>query len=638
MLPDLDGFEVCRRLRNDGMRTPVLFLTARDATDDKVRGLTLGGDDYLVKPFSLEELVARISAVLRRSGLIARGRGPACADLEMDDDAHVVRRAGVEVPLSPTEYNLLRFLLANQGRVLSKPQILDHVWQYDFGGDGGVVETYIGYLRKKVDTRRPPAHPHRPRVSGTRCAEKLRCRCAPACSRAWRWCRSCSSRSAFIIARTTEANLVDRVDAAAGVGPAGAIALATGAGPARTAARRSGRRRATCAGPARASSSVVVRRTSTGERRGPSPLAEAGVGVRTGDAVHRRQHVGGPAGTACSRRGCRRRCIVVALSLQDVDATMSRLRLVLVVAAIAIVIGILGARRVLGAAPRRAADQAHDRDRGRDRGGRPLATRAGGGRRHRGRASSATRSTPCSATIEDAFAERSASEARLRRFVADASHELRTPVTTIRGYAELYRHGGLADAADLDQAMRRTEQESVRMASLVDDLLLLARLDEGRPLARAPVDLGVLGVDAAADARAVAPDRVDHRRGRPRASPSTATRTACARCVGNLVGNALVHTPAGTPVSVRVHNGGGARRRRGARRRPGHDPGAGRARVRALLARRRVTFAPPRRCRPRPRHRAGHRRRARRRRSVLSSSAGAGTTVRVELPRAAASN
>jgi two-component system OmpR family response regulator len=155
MMPDLDGFEVCRRLRNDGVNTPVLFLTARDATDDKVRGLTLGGDDYLVKPFSLEELVARIGAVLRRSGLIRAGAVLRCADLELDDDAHLVRRAGEEVPLSPTEYNLLRFLLANQGRVLSKPQILDHVWQYDFGGDGGVVETYIGYLRKKIDRFEP---------------------------------------------------------------------------------------------------------------------------------------------------------------------------------------------------------------------------------------------------------------------------------------------------------------------------------------------------------------------------------------------------------------------------------------------------------------------------------------------------
>jgi two-component system OmpR family response regulator len=151
MLPDLDGFEVCRRWRQEGRRTPVVFLTARDATEDKVRGLTTGGDDYLVKPFSLEELVARIQAVLRRTGA---GRPDAvlrCADLVHDDDGHRVTRAGTEVSLSPTEFNLLRFLLANQGRVLSKAQILDHVWNYDFGGDGGVVETYVGYLRRKVD-------------------------------------------------------------------------------------------------------------------------------------------------------------------------------------------------------------------------------------------------------------------------------------------------------------------------------------------------------------------------------------------------------------------------------------------------------------------------------------------------------
>jgi two-component system OmpR family response regulator len=155
MLPDLDGFDVCQRLRQTGDRTPVLFLTARDATEDKVRGLTMGGDDYLVKPFSLDELVARINAVLRRTGNAKDGAQLQCRDLELDDEAHLVTRAGSEVSLSPTEYNLLRYLLINQGRVLSKAQILDHVWQYDFGGDGGVVETYIGYLRKKIDHVEP---------------------------------------------------------------------------------------------------------------------------------------------------------------------------------------------------------------------------------------------------------------------------------------------------------------------------------------------------------------------------------------------------------------------------------------------------------------------------------------------------
>ena len=156
MLPDLDGFEVCRRLRADGSRTPVLFLTAKDAVEDRVRGLTLGGDDYLVKPFSLEELVARANAVLRRAGLTRQDDTVLrCVDLEMHDEAHRVTRAGREVSLSPTEYNLLRYLLINQGVVLSKAQILDHVWQYDFGGDGGVVETYIGYLRRKLDNNEP---------------------------------------------------------------------------------------------------------------------------------------------------------------------------------------------------------------------------------------------------------------------------------------------------------------------------------------------------------------------------------------------------------------------------------------------------------------------------------------------------
>lgn len=156
MMPDLDGFEVCRRLRADNNHTPVLFLTARDSTEDKVRGLTLGGDDYLEKPFSLEELVARATAVLRRAGA-AKADFPVLQleDLSLDDDAHIVLKAGEHIHLSPTEYKLLRYLLINQGRVLSKAQILDHVWEYDFDGDGGVVETYIGYLRRKLDTTDP---------------------------------------------------------------------------------------------------------------------------------------------------------------------------------------------------------------------------------------------------------------------------------------------------------------------------------------------------------------------------------------------------------------------------------------------------------------------------------------------------
>ncbi len=156
MLPDLDGFEVIRRMRERGVRTPVVFLTARDATDDKIRGLTLGGDDYVTKPFSLEELTARIRAVLRRSSGELDDRATlSFADLELDEESHEVRRAGTLVSLSPTEFKLLRYLLLNAGRVLSKAQILDHVWQYDFRGDDSIVESYISYLRRKVDTVEP---------------------------------------------------------------------------------------------------------------------------------------------------------------------------------------------------------------------------------------------------------------------------------------------------------------------------------------------------------------------------------------------------------------------------------------------------------------------------------------------------
>jgi two-component system OmpR family response regulator len=154
MLPDIDGFEVCRRLRADGDFVPVIFLTARDAEEDRVTGFIRGGDDYVTKPFSLEELTLRIGALLRRTKT-AEANGSEhrlkYRDLEMDEDRHQVWRSGDEVRLSPTEFRLLRYLLLNAERVLSKQQILDHVWQYDFNGDDNVVETYVSYLRRKID-------------------------------------------------------------------------------------------------------------------------------------------------------------------------------------------------------------------------------------------------------------------------------------------------------------------------------------------------------------------------------------------------------------------------------------------------------------------------------------------------------
>ncbi len=156
MLPDMEGFEVASRLGAQRAGVPIIFLTARDATEDKVRGLTGGGDDYMTKPFSLEELVARIRTILRRTGQVTPESGRLVfEDLELDEESREVSRGGAPIELTATEYRLLRYLLLNPRRVLTRAQLLDHVWNYDFGGDGRVLETYISYLRKKLDAHGP---------------------------------------------------------------------------------------------------------------------------------------------------------------------------------------------------------------------------------------------------------------------------------------------------------------------------------------------------------------------------------------------------------------------------------------------------------------------------------------------------
>jgi two-component system OmpR family response regulator len=156
MLPDMEGFDVARRLGAERAQVPIVFLTARDATEDKIRGLTTGGDDYVTKPFSLEELVARIRTILRRAGLSEPDSNRlSFEDLELDEDTREVTRAGEHVELTGTEYRLLRYLMLNPRRVLTRAQLLDHVWDYDFGGDARVLETYISYLRKKLDGNGP---------------------------------------------------------------------------------------------------------------------------------------------------------------------------------------------------------------------------------------------------------------------------------------------------------------------------------------------------------------------------------------------------------------------------------------------------------------------------------------------------
>ena len=152
MLPDQSGFAVTKKIRSMGIDVPVLFLTARDETEDKVTGLTVGGDDYMTKPFSLDEIMARISAILRRTQKIETSDSVIeVGEISMNEDAHEVFVNGELVEFSPTEYKLLRFLMSNANRVLTKSQILDHVWEYDFGGEMGIVESYVSYLRKKLD-------------------------------------------------------------------------------------------------------------------------------------------------------------------------------------------------------------------------------------------------------------------------------------------------------------------------------------------------------------------------------------------------------------------------------------------------------------------------------------------------------
>ena len=161
VMPDLDGFEVCRRLRALGNEVPVIFLTARDTSSDTVTGLALGGDDYVTKPFSVEALVARVRAVLRRASRSAAGDAPAdttlrAGDLDMDESRWTVHRAGVPVELSPTEFRLLAYLLRHQGRVLTRAQLLESVWGWDYAGQSQIVETYVSYLRRKLDPLGPP--------------------------------------------------------------------------------------------------------------------------------------------------------------------------------------------------------------------------------------------------------------------------------------------------------------------------------------------------------------------------------------------------------------------------------------------------------------------------------------------------
>ena len=635
MLPDLDGFEVCRRLRADGRPHPGAVPHRQDATEDKVRGLTLGGDDYLVKPFSLEELVARINAVLRRAGDgAADGRGAA---LRRPGDGRR-RPPGAPAPARrcrcrPTEYNLLRYLLLNQGRVLSKAQILDHVWEYDFGGDGGVVETYIGYLRRKLDTRRAPADPDDPRRRATRCGSRadrapvsLRTRLLVAMGLV----ATLLVLAAVVVTRTTTAHLVDQVDTQlvrfAGPDQPGPGSMpvpppgqaSTGDPPVDPQVGGNTSSDGTSSDDAVFTTvyvgtfidGVLVTRMApnlTGETA-PVPrfsAAQAYEAVRTGDPVTVASSDGSTRYRVVARLDDRSGDLVVlGLQLDSVDDAIARL-LVVEAATTAVVLLVLGLiswwvlrlgvrpiKRMTAAATTIAAGDLTSRIPGATEGTEAAAL---------GSALNAMLER-----IEASFGEQTRSEQRLRRFVADASHELRTPVTTIRGYAELYRVGALENRQELDTAMRRTEAEAVRMGNLVAEMLQLARLDQGRPTRREPVRLDQVAAEAVADLRAVHPDRPVH----ADLAPVTVMgdHDQLHQVLANLLTNAVVHTGPGTRGGGRRRGGRSRGPTDGHRSRARHGPGDRGPGLRALLPGRPVPEPVLRRDRPGPGHRGRDRR------------------------------
>ena len=571
MLPDLDGLEVTRRLRSDGLRTPVLFLTARDATEDKVSGLTVGGDDYVTKPFSLAEVVARVRAVLRRT---SPGGVPAegvlrFEDLVMDEETREVWRDGTPVHLTATEFNLLRFFLQNPRRVLSKAQILDHVWQYDFDGDANVVETYVSYLRKKLDRLGPPLIQTVRLVGYSLRRATVGLSAVP---------RTMSLRARLLVVLLAVAAavavtvdgvtyfslrsfLVQRVDAQLDAAHRPIIrsmrSVRSSLQAADLEALAPGLYVEIRDPTGRVTEEVALRRA--GEEaispRLPAVLAvpeEMASGKGQDDAAVRTVSTdgGGRFRVATWRLSSSGAALVLALPLDDLDSTLRRLLLVeLVVTGAALAGGVVLARWLVTLGLRPLDD---------------IATTAGaiaGGDLSRrvdreepttevGRLGGALNAML--GQIEHAFAERRASEDRLRRFVADASHELRTPLTSIRAYAELFDRGADRRPDDLARVLKGIESEAERMGDA-----------RRRPAPARPARPGT-----GPRRRARRPRRTG--RGSPSTprGPSTlpvrsrstvdgsveveGDRVRLRQVVDNLLANVRAHTPAGVPATVSV--------------------------------------------------------------------------------------
>ena len=553
MLPDRDGFELLQPARGPttcscrSCSSPPVILT-----EDKVKGLTVGGDDYVTKPFSLEELLARVRAVLRRAHPQQatgkrRSRSPTSSSTTT---AHEVWRGRTRIELTPTEYKLLRYLMLNARRVLSKAQILDHVWEYDFDGDANVVETYISYLRKKLDPHGPPLI-HTVRGVGYSAAASPRPR-TDVSLRA-RLTLGLVVLAAIGLALAGLATfgalrsfLFDRVDEQL------TTALRTPGRPAH--ARRGAAGRRLLRGPQLRTGTIVRRRRRVPGSAGPQdstpPDLPATLPRRR---IHGRRDPAAVRSTASRAESSRTATRSSSRSRSTTcDQTLRRLVFVeLVVAAI-----VLGALAALGwwlvGLGLRPLERMSD-DRRRDRGGRPRPPGRAQQPNHRSRAARHRAQQHARADrgcLRRARGVGGAPAPVRRRCVARAAHAAHVDPRLRRAVPARRRPA----PEDLAKAMRRIEEEAARMGVLVDDLLLLARLDQGRPLEHEPVDLVAHSRrDAVDDARAAHP-RPQRRRRRPTArSRSSATKHRLRQVLANLLANACTHTPDGTPVHVSVN-------------------------------------------------------------------------------------
>jgi len=565
MLPDLDGFEVCKKIRNEGVDTGVLFLTAKDGMEDKVKGLTLGGDDYMTKPFSLEELVARLRALLRRTGvdqIEIDDEKMRFADLELDEATHEVRRAGELLDLSPTEFALLRYLIINADRVVSKAQILDHVWQYDFRGDMGIVETYISYLRKKVDAFEPPLI-HTVRGVGYRLRMPNRLTIGVLVLSAIGFVGAGVGSQALL-----RNYLIHQVDDQLLSVVAGTQERLDRAGIARDADDDDGQRSAQTATPLnRVPTSISVTvldpfgnlvggiggdfnsNQITDYVKGllPGQVAAYGSKPFTIEAP------GADFRVATTVLPSSLGSVIVAQSLADFDKTTHQIAVVfLIIGGLVLLFIAFASRQVIkvGMRPLERIEETAEKIAAGD-----LSARLDNYEPETEVGRLSTSLNIMLSRIEEAFDARMQSEDKLRRFVADASHELRTPLTAIRGFAELHRQGAVPEGEKTNELISRIEKESMRMGYLVEDLLMLARMDQSRELVIADVDLSALLQEAVTSAQAAGPD---HTITTNIASGITTKGDAdkIYQVVTNLLANARAHTPAGSAITVTVAKDG----------------------------------------------------------------------------------